>query len=100
MAEVAQVADVYSIHGKTKDGIGAPFRAFSSVVVGSDSLEFQVLPFVGARSFNDLGLPFDSLDIIMIGMIMADQNDIRLIGDWPVSDSPAEGSGFIGVGDD
>jgi len=38
--------------------------------------------------------------MIMIGMIMADQNDIRLIRDRAVGDGAAECSGLVGVGND
>lgn len=55
---------------------------------------------MGARPCNDLRLSFDTLDMIMIGMIMAYQNYIRLIRDWPVGDSPAESPGLVGIGDD
>ncbi len=93
--EIAQVTDPEAGDLKTENGVLAPLGAFTAIVVGCDSLEFQNLYPVRTCSFNNLGLSLKALDIIVVAMIMADQNDIGLIRNWAVANNPAEPSGLI-----
>jgi hypothetical protein len=100
VTQVTQVADVHPVQGKAKDGILPPFGPFVRVVEGGNPFEFYILCFMGAGSFDDLGLSPQALDIVVIGVMMADQDDIRLVPNRAVPDGPAKPSWLIRIGDD
>lgn len=91
------MAKVDSVDGKAEDGILPSVRAFSVIVVSSNPFEFQVICPVRADSFDHPGLSTKALNVVVVGMIMADQNDVGLIWDRAVTDGSAESTGFIWI---
>ncbi len=76
MAKITQVTDGQAIEFKEENRVAAPLSPLLSIVKGSDTGDKHTLDLIFPRAVNDLGCALDSRHVVVVGMIVADGDDV------------------------
>jgi len=77
MAEISQMTNGNSFKIKEVNGIAAPGFASPTIMKGGNANSENTLDLILPRAADDLGFALYSLDIVVVGMIVADRYYVR-----------------------
>jgi hypothetical protein len=97
MPQITEMAKAQIINGETEGRIGSPLRALRGVVRCGDTSKSNTTSSLGARSFDDFRFSLHCLNIIVVAMAMAHQDDIGGLLNGGVVDTAAHS---VGVSND